>query len=427
MSKTIYIRKPGLLLLATALLIALIVPILPVSAERIEHDYGYTKITDTTNGGNWGSDTITDAGGNVYVSGNFNGTVDFDPGAGSDNRTSAGSYDAYLTKYNPDGSYGWTKAWGGTNYDAANSLAADAGGNVYVASYFDSATADFDPGAGEDIKTSDGSGDMALSSFTPEGDYLGVLTWGGPDYDEIYGMAIDSNDNIYTTGYAGAGPIDFNPYAGEDLQATSGNGDMFLTKLSATHYQNAAVGSGLKVTDPSTGADLSDTETGGVERSGSVALRLSTDSGIPLADFTADMTTDRDWSGVTAGSDPAAAKSFVHGLTSAAGVSSIYSLYIPKLAGHDSVSICPEATSLAEVGADCNNLRTYTEADDNVQVVTIDNQPYWLVSGLTGTGGFGAVAPALADTGSNAAIMAALAIGLIGLSGVTVTVIFTRR
>jgi hypothetical protein len=43
-----------------------------------------------------------DGSGNVYVSGCFQGNVDFDPGSGVDNHTSNGAGDVFLSKFPPD-------------------------------------------------------------------------------------------------------------------------------------------------------------------------------------------------------------------------------------------------------------------------------------------------------------------------------------
>ena len=46
-----------------------------------------------------------DSAGNVYVNGYFRSTADFDPGAGTQNKTAAGSDDIYLLKLNADGDF----------------------------------------------------------------------------------------------------------------------------------------------------------------------------------------------------------------------------------------------------------------------------------------------------------------------------------
>ena len=52
---------------------------------------------------NTGYDIVTDAAGNIYVSGQFSGTTDFDPGVGTSNLTSVGIFDAFAAKYDASG------------------------------------------------------------------------------------------------------------------------------------------------------------------------------------------------------------------------------------------------------------------------------------------------------------------------------------
>jgi hypothetical protein len=48
-----------------------------------------------------------DATGNVYTTGNYNGTADFDPGAGTTNLISAGASDIFISKLNSAGVFVW--------------------------------------------------------------------------------------------------------------------------------------------------------------------------------------------------------------------------------------------------------------------------------------------------------------------------------
>ena len=60
--------------------------------------YSWTKTMGGT-GDDCGSSAAVDASGNVYVTGWFWDTADFDPGLGIDNHTSAGGSDIFLTKF----------------------------------------------------------------------------------------------------------------------------------------------------------------------------------------------------------------------------------------------------------------------------------------------------------------------------------------
>ncbi len=97
--------------------------------------YSFTK-TMGGSANDLGQSVAVDGSGNVYITGYFRETVDFDPGAGTDNHTSAGEEDIFLTKINSDGSYGYTKTMGGTDHDYGQSVAVDSSENVYITGYF---------------------------------------------------------------------------------------------------------------------------------------------------------------------------------------------------------------------------------------------------------------------------------------------------
>src|SRR3954463_3185680 len=97
----------------------------------------------------------TDAQGNFYVGGHFEGTVDFNPARRKRFNLTAISDagDPFVAKYSPDGRLFWAvqishaSAISGRRDLSADSLAADPTGNVYLAGNFEGTT-DFNPGAG---------------------------------------------------------------------------------------------------------------------------------------------------------------------------------------------------------------------------------------------------------------------------------------
>ncbi|SVD84029.1 uncharacterized protein METZ01_LOCUS436883, partial [marine metagenome] len=88
-----------------------------------------------------------DSSGNVYTTGWFYNTVDFDPGAGTANLTADSGYDVFVSKLDSSGDLVWAKNFGGTEYAKGFSVAVDSSGNVYTTGDF-RGTVDFDPGAG---------------------------------------------------------------------------------------------------------------------------------------------------------------------------------------------------------------------------------------------------------------------------------------
>ena len=169
-----------------------------------------------------------DALDNVYITGYFEETVDFDPGGGTDNQTSNGFYDVFLSKFDSSGNFKWARTWGGSSDDKGNGVAADGSGNVYVTGYFRN-TVDFDPEGG-DPHTSNGHYDIFLSKFDLLGAYKWARTWGGPGYEQGYGVATDDSGNIYVTGCF-EDTVDFIPGPNEGWLTSQGEEDEFLIKF----------------------------------------------------------------------------------------------------------------------------------------------------------------------------------------------------
>lgn len=85
-----------------------------------------------------------DTAGSIYATGQFAGTVDFDPGVGTSSRTTAGGWDIFVMKLNSSGDFGWAESFGGTGGDVGNGIAVDPSGTIHLAGYFQN-TVDFDP------------------------------------------------------------------------------------------------------------------------------------------------------------------------------------------------------------------------------------------------------------------------------------------
>ncbi len=182
--------------------------------------------------------------GEVYVTGRFIFTVDFDPGPDTVQRTSVGLYDVFISKFDSDGQFQWVQTWGGENYngsggDRGYGVTLDNAGDVYITGSFGE-TCDFDPGPGITEYTAEFR-DVFLSKFDPDGVFIWARTWGDSsshDWDDSgYGVAVDVSGNAYVTGsYGGNG--DFDPGPGTDIQTSNGELDIFLSKFDTNgNYQ----------------------------------------------------------------------------------------------------------------------------------------------------------------------------------------------
>jgi hypothetical protein len=131
---------------------------------------------DTVNTVKMGSD------GYIYAAGFYQGTVDFDPGAGVDQHTSnSNSVDAFLCKYDSLGVFQWAKTWGGPGTDTAEDFDYSWPDIIVVGDFQE--TVDFDPGSGVEAGASNGGTDAYASEFNTDGVWEDLLTWGGTGDD----------------------------------------------------------------------------------------------------------------------------------------------------------------------------------------------------------------------------------------------------
>jgi hypothetical protein len=128
------------------------------------------------NGDDWATALAVDESGNVYVTGESDG--------------SGTSRDYATVKYNSSGTELWVARYNGpgNSDDYATALAIDASGNVYVTG------------------GSEGSGtysDFATVKYNSSGTEQWVARYNGPGnkYDRATALAVDESGNVYVTGY----------------------------------------------------------------------------------------------------------------------------------------------------------------------------------------------------------------------------------
>jgi len=133
----------------------------------------------------WG--LTIDQNGNVFLGGNTKG--DF----GGENASSAGEYDTWLVKLDKDGQKEWAKQFGTPDYDFLWDIDTDSMGNLYATGWT----------LGDLGGPNAGSYDAWLAKYDTNGNQLWIKQFGtsGDDAPFTDGIEIDSNDNLFLTGY----------------------------------------------------------------------------------------------------------------------------------------------------------------------------------------------------------------------------------
>ncbi len=138
----------------------------------------------------YGTSTAVDTLGETYVFGTYAGTVIF----GNISLTSQGVFNVFVAKLNANGTWLWAVSAGGTNTYSSH-ITLDADGNAYVIGVFNG-TATF----GTTTLTSLGSNDIFIAKLASNGMWRWAVSSGGITVDEGYGIAVDSDGNVYVSG-----------------------------------------------------------------------------------------------------------------------------------------------------------------------------------------------------------------------------------
>ncbi len=212
------------------------------------------ETTGTGSGGEQVLDIRIDDGGDIYTTGSFSRTVDFDPGTGVYNLSATGRSSIFVAKLSAAGNFIYAKAIGSTNtqyygFHYGTSLATDLLGNLYVTGRF-IGTSDFDPGPGQfNMTSSVDLYDAFLLKLNISGDFIwarqfvninrtqGRSSGGAVFVDELHSIYL-AGDFMHT--------VDFNPDTPVyNLTSQSGSQDIFVLKFgqecSDTFYTSLTV------------------------------------------------------------------------------------------------------------------------------------------------------------------------------------------
>jgi len=175
--------------------------------------------------------------GNIYITGVFSDTVDFDPSpSGSANLISNGDFDIFVAVYSSAGNFISCFGFGGALQDKPYSIAVDNFGDIFLTGSF-KGTADFDPTDQVYYKTSqgtNGASDIFIAKYNLGGNLIWVNTYGAPVSGSSYlsfgsTVELDSVGNFIASG-SFFGSCDFDPSSNVLTLSSSGLSDAYMVK-----------------------------------------------------------------------------------------------------------------------------------------------------------------------------------------------------
>lgn len=169
---------------------------------------------------NSGYDVAVDGSNNVYSTGNFGNTADFDPGASVTTLTSSGTSDAYVWKLDANGNFVWARGMGNNTW----AFSLDGIGDIYSIAYASSGE-DVDPGPGTYTVTG-----SYIQKLDASGNFVWAREYGVfPQFNDI---SVNGTDVYFTGRYQGT--VDFDPDAPVyNLPGSFAGYNLFVSKLSS--------------------------------------------------------------------------------------------------------------------------------------------------------------------------------------------------
>ncbi len=174
-----------------------------------------------------------DKQGSVITAGDYQGTVDFNPGSGIFNQT-APSRSFYITKLDSLGNFTWAKSIGASLITThASAMITDDLDNILLGGFYTDnyyGPLDFDPGPGVFNQKGALNNDLFILKLNASGNFVWVKAMAGNQNEAAVSIGCDAIGNIYTTGYF-LGSLDFDPGAGTRNLNGALSANTFVLKL----------------------------------------------------------------------------------------------------------------------------------------------------------------------------------------------------
>jgi hypothetical protein len=184
---------------------------------RLSSDGGHVWSRQFGSSSAVGKSIKADSLGSVLTLGDFRDSIDF--GAGP--LMSAGLEDIFLVALSADGSYLWGDGFGDVSAQTGNAMAIAPNGDVVITGDFAGSL-----NLGGDALQSQGLRDIFLARTDLGGGRMWSVSFGGLSNDSGYDVQVDSSGNVILTGRF-SGEVDF----GGGALASAGSEDGFLAKF----------------------------------------------------------------------------------------------------------------------------------------------------------------------------------------------------
>ena len=176
------------------------------------------------------------ADGSSLVTGLFRDTATFGTLPGKQEQLTTGAEpDAFVARYNADGSLSWARGAGGTGWDAGYGIAALEDGSALVTGVFNGQATFGDAirGRVETILDSAGLDDVFVARYAPDGSVDWAVGLGGEAPDVAGGIAALPDGSALLTGHFEGAATFGRGQAGETLLKAEGGHDVFVARLDA--------------------------------------------------------------------------------------------------------------------------------------------------------------------------------------------------
>lgn len=187
----------------------------------------------------------TDAEGNVYLVGSFEGKVNFS----GKPQTSRGSSDIYIAKFDPNAKVLWEKTIGGNDIDDINDIIVTPSGEIYILGTFRGSITFFPNNTKTCVDKGDewSVGDVYLGKLDKQGNWIWVKHFQSSKHDGADNLALDTDGNIiFSMSIEAAMQVGKNNFDPQELTSTilakvDSQGNILWAQMQAISHLTALI------------------------------------------------------------------------------------------------------------------------------------------------------------------------------------------